>query len=72
MKTEAEYKALNDRFDARMKFLCSKYSYLGHNLGVYKFKDGLLHLEIKGSDIMHNHDHLFNYRITNFKLPFER
>lgn len=69
MKTDADYKLLNERFDERMKSLCSQYKYSGRNLGLYKWID-ILHgiLELKGSEIMHDSDDLFNYKTKyNFK-----
>ena len=73
MKTEAEYKALNDRFDARMKLLHSKYKRVARELPIYTFKDGLLQIELTGSEIMHDSDQVFKYKLAfHFKLPFER
>ena len=59
------YKRLNERFDLRMDQLCKQFKFIGRKEGGdYCFSDYLVkELNLKGSDIMHDSDADFEYKI---------
>lgn len=65
IKDNSYYRQLNERFDQRFSRLIAEFKYLATKVGgVYCFRDYIAkELELKGSDIMHNDDVDFEYKV---------